>query len=86
MLQIPGLRHYAICPADLSFDAASGGFLPEPAYDGIAMLWFDDEESMRAAFMTDEGDEDREHLNSVGLESVVIAGTLIVQKGSVVPA
>jgi uncharacterized protein (TIGR02118 family) len=86
VLQIPSLRHYAICPADLAFDTSTGAFTSEPAYDGIAILWFDDEQAMRAAFTTAAGETDREHLHSVGLESVVIAGSPLVQKGAVVPA
>lgn len=40
---------------------ASGGARKERVYDGIAEIWFDDQESMRSAFASPAGIAAREH-------------------------
>ena len=85
VLAVPGLRHYVVCPADRAFDAGTGGFDPAPAYDGVAMLYFDDEASMREAFSSPKGESDRNHLNEMGIESVIVVGQAIVQRGDIIP-
>ena len=49
---VPGLRRYVQCHTRLS--AYSGG--REPAWDGIAIIWFDDSAALRAATATPEWD------------------------------
>jgi len=49
---VPALRRYVQCHTRLS--AYSGG--REPAWDGIAIIWFDDSAALRAATATPEWD------------------------------
>lgn len=50
--QLPGLRGYRI---SIATDRQPNGPGQEPAYDGIAELWWDSIEAMEAAFDTDLG-------------------------------
>jgi len=83
VLQIPGLRNYVVSPIDFSFYPETGDFTAPAPYDGVAILYFDDEQSIRDAFTTPTGVSDREHFNKMGLISVVVVGEAIVQRGEI---
>ena len=84
VLKIPGLRHYVICPADFAFNPKHAEFSKPAGADGVAILYFDDEQAIRNAFLTPSGESDMEHFNQMGLVSVIVMGEAIVQLGSVV--
>ena len=59
--QLPRLRRYVVYPLASGFDAMTGKPSGEPSHDGIAMLWFDTEADLRAAFASTAGQQDIQH-------------------------
>ncbi len=58
---LPKLRKYVVYPLASGFDPATGEPNGEPSSDGVAFLWFDTEEDLRAAFASATGKSDIEH-------------------------
>lgn len=58
---LPKLRKYVVYPLVKGFDPTTGEPSGEPSSDGVAFLWFDSEEDLRAAFATSLGRRDIEH-------------------------
>ena len=48
--QLPGLRRYTIHPLTHNLDGFTGELGGAPSHDGVAFLWFDDEDAARNAF------------------------------------
>jgi uncharacterized protein (TIGR02118 family) len=65
---LPKLRRYVVYPLVKGFDPTTGQPSGEPSHDGIAFLWFDNEEDLRAAFQSSIGKQDIEHGVSAPIE------------------
>ncbi len=72
--KLPGLRRYTIHPLDKNFDSTSGRLEGEPSHDGVAFLWFDDEDAARAAFASGAGQHDVDTFNESPV-SVIVFGS-----------
>ena len=59
--RLPKLRKYVVYPLVRGFDPATGQPDGAPSSDGVAFLWFDTEEDLRAAFASAAGRSDIEH-------------------------
>ncbi len=69
----PGLKKYVISPA---IGAPGGG---EPEYDGLAELWFEDEDALKKALESQERKISREDfLKFVGKASMMITKEHVV--------
>ncbi len=73
----PGLKRYVISPA---IGAPGGG---EPEYDGVAELWFEDEQAMNKALASPERQVSREDfLKFVGGATMMVTEEhVIVEEG-----
>jgi uncharacterized protein (TIGR02118 family) len=58
---LPKLRRYVVYPLVSGFDATTGKPAGAPSHDGVAFLWFDTEDDLRAAFASATGKKDIEH-------------------------
>lgn len=72
--QLPGLRRYTIHPLSHNFDPVDGSLGGEPSHDGVAFLWFDDEDAARSAFSSGAGQHDVETFKKNPV-SVIIFGS-----------
>ncbi len=69
VMKLPGLRRYVVHLAHKGFHvgSTSATILDAPDYDGVAELWFDDEEALMKAWASREGVEDLGHFASLGI-------------------
>jgi uncharacterized protein (TIGR02118 family) len=65
---LPRLRRYVVYPLASGFDAAAGKPSGAPSHDGVAFLWFDTEEDLRAAFASTVGRQDIDHGTAAPIE------------------
>lgn len=72
--KLPGLRRYVI-------SLAKAGFFGEPTYDGVAELWFDDEEALKKAFASPEWEAARKDVEAHVKEIVRI----VTEEHSILP-
>ncbi|MFQ5874781.1 MAG: EthD domain-containing protein [Dehalococcoidia bacterium] len=84
--QIPGLRRYVVHVSQKGFEVVeaavvldplagpTGNIHDDPEFEGIAELWFDDEEAVARAWSSQKGVEDLAHFSKyIGQAGVVIA-------------
>lgn len=81
--RLPGVRRYYILPFDFQKDMGDGTWMEEsPAYDGVAMLWFDDREAALAAFASSAGVSDSSEFRQTAVTALTFGGDVHVIVGN----
>lgn len=75
VLQIPGLRHYAIYPIDeVRTSVVPNEYSTDVPYDGLAIIYFDSREAFMEALESAAGDADKMHLRTGTSDVLVLHG------------
>lgn len=81
VLNIPGVRHYAIYPIDAGYDVSADQWSGRAGADGVAIMYFDDRKTALTAFATEKGQADRANFVDWKMEADVFGGEVLVQRG-----
>jgi uncharacterized protein (TIGR02118 family) len=74
VLRIPGVSHYTVVPVDAVYEAVAGELSEQTPFDGVAVLHFEDRDSMLKVLSSPEGETNRQHMHSIGLRNTIVVG------------